>query len=259
MRLVARPLILAVPLLLGGAIDAGHRAPIPQADGFADVGGFPMYYRIYGHGPGEPVLMIHGGLSSADVWNGQVSELARGRRVIVADSRGQGRSGRTGDPITYEAMAADYVALLDRLGIDKVALVGWSDGGIIGLEIAIHHPERLSRMFVQAPNTSPDGLAQPPAPDAPRPTLRHYADVRQEIEALWANEPHITDDQLASIQVPTVVAIGEHDEAVSVDHDRAIAAAIPDARFLVLPRVGHAAVLEDPAGYARAVLEFLTR
>ncbi len=255
MRAAAASLLLAVPLILGGAIDVNHAAPQPKTSGYADVNGFKMYYRIYGEG--DPVLLIHGGLSSADVWNGEIEDLARRHTVVVADSRGQGRSGRTAEPITYELMADDYVALLDRLGLGKVALVGWSDGGIIGLEIAIHHPERLTRLFAQAANTTPDGLVTPPDPSAPRPELKHYEDVRQEIQALWANEPHISDADLATIPVTTTVAIGEHDEAVSVDHNRAIAAAIPDARFLVLPNVGHSAPIEDPAGYARAVLDFL--
>lgn len=258
MRDVVRPLLIALPLLVAGAAEAGHPpAAPPREAGFAEIRGISMYYRVYGEGPGEPVLMIHGGLGSADVWNEQVAALALDRTVVVADSRGQGRSGRTAEPITYEAMAEDYVALLDRLGLGKVALVGWSDGGIIGLEIAIRHPERLARLFVQAANTTPAGLVPPPRADAPRPELRHYDDVRDEIHALWANEPHITDAELAGIRVPTVVAIGEHDEAVSIAHDRAIAAAIPGARFLLLPDVGHAAVLEDPAGYTRAVLDFL--
>ncbi|WP_425591316.1 alpha/beta fold hydrolase [Brucella abortus] len=102
-----------------------------------------MYYRVVGKGP--PILLIHGGLSDQHVWDAQLPILARHHSVIVADSRGQGRSTRTDEPITYRLMADDYVALLDYLHIDKVDLVGWSDGGIIGLDIhALSRPAEQS-------------------------------------------------------------------------------------------------------------------
>ena len=178
--------------------------------------------------------------------------------MIVADSRGQGRSTRDGRTITYDRMADDYLALLDRLAIPKVSLVGWSDGGIIGLDIAVRHPERLTRMFLQAANATPDGaLAYPAIQARGIPELQHYDDVAEEIEALWANEPNFTPEQLAAIPVPTVIAIGEHDEAISLDHTLFLARTIPGARFVLLPHVGHSAPVEDPDGYARAVLAFV--
>ena len=78
--------------------------------------------------------------------------------MIVADSRGHGRSTRKDQPYGYDLMASDYLALLDYLKVDKTALVGWSDGGIIGLDIALNHPERLTRLYAQAANVTVDGL-----------------------------------------------------------------------------------------------------
>ena len=130
--------------------------PTPVESGMAPVNDIQMYYAVYGEG--EPVLLIHGGLGNADVWGFQVPALAESHKVIVADSRGHGRSTRSDKPFGYELMADDYLALLDHLGIDKVALVGWSDGGIIGLDIAIRHPERLSRLFAFGANYTPEGV-----------------------------------------------------------------------------------------------------
>lgn len=229
-------------------------APVPVETAFAPVNGIQLFFRIYGHG--APVLMIHGGLSDSRVWQAQIQTLSEDHEVIIADSRGQGRSTRTNDPITYDLMADDYLKLLDALGIEQTALVGWSDGGIIGLDLAIHHPERLSRIFIQAANASPDGFKHY-RPPASVPELRHYDSISDEIEALWANEPNFTPEELASISVPTEIVIGEHDEAISRRHTEYLAETIPGAKLLILPDVGHSAPLEDPEGYSMAVLAFL--
>jgi len=240
------------PLGHGGT---SQTMPMPAQTGFADVNGIQLFFRTYGRG--DPVVLIHGGLSDSRVWRAQIERLSTNHEVIVVDSRGQGRSTRTKAPITYDLMADDYLALFDRLGLDKVALVGWSDGGIIGLDIAIRHPERLSRLFVQAANASPDGVVGFDPDRTAIPELRHYDTVEEEIEALWANEPNFTAAELASIAVPTEIVIGDHDEAITREHTEYLAATIPNARLLVLPDVGHSAPVEDPDGYADAVLRFL--
>jgi pimeloyl-ACP methyl ester carboxylesterase len=245
-----------IALRLMAPADAVERVPRPSQSGFADVDGIALFYQVYGSG--DPILLIHGGLSDSDVWRKQIATLSKHHRVIVADSRGQGRSTRDETPITYDLMADDYLALLDQLGEQSVALVGWSDGGIIGLDIAIRHPERLSSMFIQAANVTPDG-AIGHDPDKAVPELKHYENIGDEIHALWANEPNFTAEQLSSISVPTEIVIGEHDEAISRDHTKFIADTIPGARFVLLPEVGHSAPIEDPSGYAEAVLRFIDR
>ncbi|WP_182085702.1 alpha/beta fold hydrolase [Aureimonas sp. ME7] len=248
-------LALATALPFGIRGGQASNEPVPEQTGFADVNGIQLFFRVYGEGP--PLLLIHGGLSDSRIWHSQIATLSQHHRVIVADSRGQGRSTSTEDTITYDLMAEDYLGLLDALHIDKVALVGWSDGGIIGLDIAIHHPERLSSLFVQAANATPDGALAYNPDDSTRPELKHYDDVVQEIHALWANEPNFTAEELAEIPVPTEIAIGDHDEAISREHTEYMAATIPGARLLILPDVGHSAPVEDPSGYASAVLDFV--
>ncbi len=116
--------------------------PTPELSGTAPVNGIRLWYAVYGHG--DPVILVHGGLANSDYWGLQIPVLARRYQVIVLDSRGHGRSTRTAAPIGYDAMASDVLALMDTLQVRKAALVGWSDGAIIGLDIAIHHPERLA-------------------------------------------------------------------------------------------------------------------
>ena len=110
-------------------------------------------------GSGEPVVLLHGGLANSDYWGNQVRALARHYRVIVMDSRGHGRSTRDERPYGYDLMAADVLGLMDFLKIRKAAIVGWSDGAILGLDIAMHHPERLTKLFAFAANSDPSGVA----------------------------------------------------------------------------------------------------
>ncbi len=130
--------------------------PAAAESGYAPVNGIKMHYAVYGQG--DPILLIHGGLANADYWANQAIALSKTHKVIVADSRGHGRSTRTSEPTGYDLMASDYIALLDYLKIPKTAIVGWSDGGIIGIDIAMSHPERLTKLFAQAANVTTDGV-----------------------------------------------------------------------------------------------------
>jgi pimeloyl-ACP methyl ester carboxylesterase len=225
---------------------------------FASVNGIEMYYRVVGKGP--PILLIHGGLSDQHVWDAQLPILARDHMVIVADSRGQGRSTRTTEPLTYELMADDYVALLDYLHVNKVDLVGWSDGGIIGIDIAIRYPERLKSLFAQAANVTPEGstgYALARAEGKPIPELRHYSSIDKEIHALWANEPNYTAEDLSKIDVRTAIVIGDRDTAITREHTEFIADHIPGAQLVILPDSGHGVPAENPRLYAKTVLKFI--
>ena len=251
--------------------------PMPPADqsGFAEVHGISMYYSIFGKGKGSPILLIHGGLSSSDVWSFEVPTLSQNHEVIIADSRGQGRSTGGLAWVTYHRMAEDYVALLAELKVDKVTLVGWSDGGIIGIDIALHHPALLTRLFAQAPNVTPDGLTRipeidpPPLSDGLSHGEAHEADSKIEkarmrqmarervFRRLWATEPNYSDADLAKIHVPTAIVIGDHDPVIRPDHIAHIARVIPGAKLIVLKDVGHPAHSQDPKQYLKAILDFM--
>src|SRR6516162_1098193 len=130
--------------------------PKPDRTGMAAVNGIKIWYAIFGQG--EPVVFIHGGMGSSNYWGLQVPAVARRYQVIVLDSRGQGRSTWNSEPpISFHLMASDVLAVMDALHIPKAALVGWSDGAIIGLDIAILHPERLTKLFAFAANSDPSG------------------------------------------------------------------------------------------------------
>jgi pimeloyl-ACP methyl ester carboxylesterase len=126
--------------------------PVAATTGHVEINAAHIYYATFGKG--EPVVLLHGGLGNSDHWAFQVPELAKQYQVIVIDSRNQGRSTLTKSKakLTYHAMADDVLAVLDQLGIQKAAMIGWSDGGEIGLDLAIHNPNRLSKLFVFGAN-----------------------------------------------------------------------------------------------------------
>src|ERR1700736_4937877 len=132
-------------------------APIhPERTGEANANGISLHYAVYGQG--SPVILLHGGLANTDYWGNQIQALAPLRTVIVMDSRGHGRSTRDPRPYGYDLMADDVVALMDVLKVPKADIVGWSDGAILGLDLAMCHPDRVGKIFAFAANTVTSGV-----------------------------------------------------------------------------------------------------
>jgi pimeloyl-ACP methyl ester carboxylesterase len=219
------------------------------------------------------VILLHGGLASQRYWGNQVGPLVQGHhRVILIDSRGHGRSTRDDRPYTYELMASDVIAVMDVLKTQRAAVVGWSDGAIVGLVMALKDPERVSRVFAFAANMDPSGVK----PDTlTNPTFArfiaearaNYADISPTphrfsafaaaINRMWDTEPNYSAADLGRIGVPTAIVDGDHDEAIKRAHTEYLARAIPGARLIILKDVSHFAMLQDPAQFNAAMLRFL--
>lgn len=246
---------------------------LPKSDesGTVAVNGIRIWYAQFGKG--EPLLFVHGGLGNSDYWGNQVRAFKDRYRVIVMDSRGHGRSSRDAQPFGYDLMAGDVIGLLDHLKIGKVALVGWSDGAIIGLDIAMHHPERLSKLFAFAANIDPSGvsdIAHSPTFTAfiaragkeyarLSPTPGQYDRFVAQIGKMWATQPHWTRADFAKIRAPTWIVDGDHDEAINHDQPRTMAEWTPGAGLLIEPEVSHFAFLQDPAQFDRDLAHFLEK
>ena len=272
-----RVLILAFLAIAGSARAAEPWAVLPPTphlpkaakSGWVSVNGVRLWYAEFGHG--QPVLLLHGGLANSDYWGNQVRALMGHYRVIVMDSRGHGRSSRDAQPFGYDLMAEDVVGLLDTLKIRRVALVGWSDGAIIGLDIAMHHPERLSKLFAFAANYDTQGvadIAHSPVFTAFEarageeyaklsPTPHDYQAFLTAITAMWANQPNWHEADFRSISVPTWIVDADHDEAITPDQPRTMASWIPDAGLLIQPDVSHFSFIQDPEQFNRDVEHFL--
>jgi pimeloyl-ACP methyl ester carboxylesterase len=245
--------------------------PKPNRSGIAAVNGVRIWYAVFGQG--SPVIMVHGGAGSSKYWGLQIPVLARQFEVIVLDNRGHGRSTRNSEPITYHLMASDVLAVMDTLHIPKAALVGWSDGGIIGLDIAINHPERLTKLFAFGANSDTSGTKDvdkdPLFNDylgrsekeyqKLSPTPAEYKAFLEQMQPMWNREPHFSDEQLRSIKVPTWIVDGDRDELIKREDTDRMARLIPGAGELILPNVSHFALLQDPTQFNEALLHFLSR
>jgi len=274
-----RKLLLALAILACGTpalatpqwLNLPPTPSLPKAarSGLAPVNGIKIWYATFGHG--EPVVMLHGGLANADYWGHQVRALQTHYQVIVMDSRGHGRSSRDTQPFGYDLMASDVLALMDHLGIKKAAIVGWSDGAIIGLDIAMHHPERVSKLFAFAANSDPSGVADIAKSDVfnayiarageeykrQSPTPTEYKAFVEEITKMWETQPKWTDADLARIKVPTWIVDADHDEAIKRENTEFMAAHIPGAGLLIQPEVSHFSFLQDPEQFTGDLLHFL--
>jgi pimeloyl-ACP methyl ester carboxylesterase len=188
------------------------------------------------------------------------------------DSRGHGRSTRDARPYGYDRMADDVVVLLDTRHIAKADVVGWSDGAILGLDLAIRHPDRVGKVFAFAANTVTSGVQESVEKNPTfaafieragheyaklSATPKDYDAFVAQISKMWENEPNWTDAQLQSIQAPVLVVDGDHDEAIKRAHTEYIAATIPGAGLLILPNTSHFAFLQDPTLFNAALLHFL--
>ena len=245
--------------------------PTPQATGHAAVNGVSIWYATFGSGP--PVVLLHGGLANSNYWGHQIPVLAQKHQVIVMDSRGHGRSTRDSQPYGYDLMASDVIGLMDHLGVAKAAVVGWSDGAILGLNLAMKHPDRVSRLFAFAANSDPSGVkdvAKSPVFTqfiaraekeyaALSATPRQYKKFVEEISTMWATQPHWTVEQLRTIKVPTWIVDADHDEAIFRENTELMAREIPNAGLLLQPEVSHFSMLQDPEQFTADIMRFLGR
>jgi pimeloyl-ACP methyl ester carboxylesterase len=243
--------------------------PTPAKSGEASINGIKIWYGVFGSG--APVILLHGGLANSNYWGNLVPVLATHYSVVVMDSRGHGRSSRDARPFGYDLMASDVLALMDFLKIDKAAVVGWSDGAILGLDIAIQHPERLTKVFAFAANSDPSGVkdvTQSPVFNAfiarakqeyerLSTTPTEYDSFLAEITKMWETQPHFTADDLHGIKVPTWIVDADHDEAIKRENTLFMADQIPDSGLLIEPEVSHFAFLQDPSQFNAGVLHFL--
>jgi pimeloyl-ACP methyl ester carboxylesterase len=232
---------------------------------YVDANGVSIYYETYGAGP--PVLVLHGGLGSIESMSHQIEALAKSHFVIAADSRSHGRSTDSGAPLTYALMADDMVKLLDHLKLDRVDVVGWSDGAMIGFDLAMRHPERAGRLVAIGADYDADGIVEtspldlktPPTPLSYKLFARdpaHWPTLYREVHTLWQTPQNYTLNNLSRIKAPTLIMVGELD-GVRTEHAPQLVKAIPGSEEVILPGATHNAPIESAAMVNRHMLKFL--
>lgn len=227
--------------------------------------GFKMYYETYG--AGKPLLFIHGNGGSIKDFTKQIPYFSKGYKVILADSRAQGNSIDTGDSLSYEMMTDDLDALLDHLHLDSCYVIGWSDGGVNGLLLAIRHPDKVKKLAITGANLWPDSTALEPTIYQ---FIGYYADSlsrakqtpdiknQSKLFGMMTKEPNISLEQLHTIKCPTLVIAGDHD-AILTKHTLLIAESIPKSYLWILPNSGHATPVNYTKQFNETINDFFKK
>ncbi|MEO6686737.1 MAG: alpha/beta hydrolase [Dyadobacter sp.] len=220
-----------------------------KAGKYADIRGFKMYYEVYG--TGKPLLLIHGNGGSIENFKNQIPYFAKNYKVIVADSRAQGKSTDTSDSLSYEMMADDLNELLNKLHLDSCNVIGWSDGGIDGLLLATRHPEKVKKLAITGTNLWPDTTAIEPgfvhwmvSMNDSLAKVQQTPDVKaqKKLLNLMVFNPSIKTTDLKNVKCPTLVIGGDHD-VILPRHTMTIAEAIPKSYLWILPNSGHSTLI----------------
>lgn len=242
--------------------------------GYLQIGKLNTWYDEQGRG--DPLVLLHGGLNTNAFWAAQIPAFAARFRVIAPERRGHGHSPDVEGPLTYDAMATDTIALVSALDIGPAHLVGWSDGGVVGLLVAIARPDLVRKLVVVGANYDVSGVVpevmtgfasmnadsddlatlraayESASPDGPE----HWPAVVAKFTEMVTTQPTISVEQLGEITSSTLVVAGD-DDIVTLEHTAKLFRAIPRSELAVVPGTSHLVAMEKPELFNRIVLDFL--
>lgn len=242
-----------------------HYGNNPDAGKYYDVNGTKMYCEVYGEGP--PLLLTHGNGGSISAFSKTIPYFAKKYKVIAVDSRAHGKSTDSRDSLSFEMMADDMAALLDAMHIDSSYVIGWSDGGINAILMAMRHPNKVIKFAATGANLWPDSTALTPATwkgmrdyygankDKPRTTAKEKNDWK--IFMLDWVQPNIKLSALSVIKCPSLIICGDHD-LIPVAHTNQIFQSIKKGYLWVVPNSGHATLIEHTDDFNKKVDDFFT-
>ncbi len=267
--------LLLLVLLVGPSLRAQFDPPklaVPYGENaaagkFAEVNGIKLYYEAYGQG--TPLLLIHGNGASIAAMGLQIQFFSPRYRVIAADSRDHGKSGMGPGRLTYEQQAEDLNALLDQLHVKSACVLGWSDGGILGLLLAIHHPDKVAKLAIMGANLNPEGAydwavqwvkAQDKIADEmiakgdksqPWPVMKQYLN-------LLGTQPHIPLTDVEKITAPVLVMAGDKD-VIRLEHTQLIFDHLTQAHLAIFPGATHMIPWENHELFNQTVAKFFSQ
>ncbi len=268
MKSILNPLFV-LPIFAAVAMALDTNTPYGSNPGigkYYNIRGIRMYCEIYGEG--RPLLLIHGNHGSIKSFAQNIPYFAAKYKVIAVDSRAQGNSKDDGASLTFEMMADDEAALLDALNIQSAYVIGWSDGGINALLLAMRHPEKVIKLAATGANLRPDASAF--APGVWESDKKYYDTHKSQVWRTekekndWKlfrldwNQPHISLSELHTIQCPALIICGDHD-VISIEHTIQIFQNIPRAALWVVPCSGHATLIGHKDDFDETVDDFFAR
>lgn len=249
--------------------------PEVKAIPFGNNDAVGKYYNIRGiniyaeeYGSGKPLLLIHGNAGSIKSMASLIPYFSQKYKVIVADSRAHGRSTDMSDSLSFEMIADDEAALLDQMHIDSAYVIGWSDGGIVALEMAMRYPGKVIKLASTGANLWPDSTAI--LPRSWKSEKKYYDSLHSKIFATekeknrwkifmldWL-EPNIPLSALRNIFCPSLIISGDHD-VIRLEHTIKIYQNIPHAYLWILPNSGHSTLREYTNEFNNKVNDFFEK
>jgi pimeloyl-ACP methyl ester carboxylesterase len=230
---------------------------------YVQLGDVYTYYEE--DGKDDALVLLHPGLAYSRAFQEYVSEFARHFRVFRPDRRGHGRTPDVEGPITYEQMARDTIAFLERVVGGPAYLLGHSDGAIVALLTALKRPDLVRKLVFSSGVFHHDGWA-PGAIELDEETLAFFVDywgavapdghehfwvVKEKLDRMHREEPTLTVEDLGGYPGPALIMVGDRDEEIPMEHTLVLREGLPNAQLAVLPGAGHGSL------DARIVTEFL--
>lgn len=236
---------------------------------YAQLGDVRTWYDE--HGEGEPLALLHPGGADARAWAPNLDALSERFHIFTPERRGHGRTPDVEGPISYELMAEDTIAFLERIVGGPAHLVGCSAGASVALLVALRRPDLSRRVVLVSGVFHRDGW-EPGAidPNAPPHEVlaRGYAELSpdgpEHFPVVWAklartnwDEPTLTEAELSGVTSRTLVMLGDDDE-VTLEHATAMYRGLPDAELAVVPGTSHGLLHEKPVLCNTMIVDFLT-
>ncbi|TGK05215.1 alpha/beta hydrolase [Leptospira langatensis] len=250
----------SAPFTLRENVPSFHSEPKEQ--GYAPINGIQLYYEVHGKEEGIPLVLLNGGGSTIEVSYGKVLPIfAKHRKVIALEEQAHGRSGDRNKPVRFDTSAEDVVSLLKYLKIEKVDILGFSNGASVGLEVAIRHPNLVRKLVFGSSITKRSGtppqfwsiFKNPSFSEMPQPLKDAFLKVNPDPQKLkimfekdvdrMANFKDVSDQNVRSIKASTLVILGDQD-IVRPEHAAELIRLIPKARLIILPG-GHGEYLGE--------------
>jgi pimeloyl-ACP methyl ester carboxylesterase len=232
---------------------------------YYNIRGIKMYVEVYGSG--RPLLMIHGNGGSIKSFKNNIPFFSKKYKVIVADSRSQGNTIDEKDSLSFEMMADDEATLLDSMHINAAYVIGWSDGGINALLLAMRHPEKVIKLASTGANLWPDSTAI--VPYAWKEEYDNYNSSKEKHLTTSAEknawklflldwfQPNIPLSALRGIKCPSLIIGGDHD-VITIEHTTLIYQNIPLAYLWIVPNSGHGTLVEHKDEFNNKVDQFFS-
>jgi pimeloyl-ACP methyl ester carboxylesterase len=235
---------------------------------FAEINGAKIYYEEYGKG--EPLLLIHGNGGSIESMGNQIDYFKSKYRVIVADNRGQGKSELKTDSLTFVQIAKDTEELVNRLKLDSISIIGWSDGGIVGLQMGISGKSKIKKIVAMGANLRPDSTAIYSWAVKDLQNMRKMIiskikekdtsenwNLMKQISGLLADQPNIVAKDLSKIKAKVLVIAGDRD-VIRNEHTVEIFENIPKAQLCIMPGETHFAPASSSEVFNALANKFLS-